>query len=182
VILSYVSIIINYTKFKKMKSILVVLFAFTLIFVACKSKNETNKDIVGIDSAAYYKNNMMADTAKTEALAPGTTKRVVETRNPDGTITTVTTTSNNKTSSATKTGTARTSTVASTGTGSTTTTTTAKKGWSSRAKGAVIGGVGGAVVGAAVSKKKGKGAVIGGVVGAAGGYIIGNEKDKKDGR
>lgn len=179
-ILSYVSMIISYTKLKKMKSILVVLFAFTLIFMACKSKNETNKDIVGIDSAAYYKNNMLADTAKSEALAPGTTKKVVETRNPDGTITTVTTTSNNKTTSATKTGTTSPRTVASSGTG--TTTTTAKKGWSSRAKGAVIGGVGGAVVGAAVSKKKGKGAVIGGVVGAAGGYIIGNEKDKKDGR
>jgi len=172
--------IINYIKVKKMKSILIVL-AITLNFVACKSKNETNKDVVGIDSA--YKTNMLADTARIEALAPGTTKKVVETRNPDGTVTKVTTTSsnNNKTSSATKTSTATTAPVASTGTG-TTTTTTAKKGWSSRAKGAVIGGVGGAVVGAAVSKKKGKGAIIGGVVGAAGGYIIGNEKDKKDGR
>jgi len=55
-----------------MKSILIV-FAFTLTLVACKSKNEANKDIVGIDSAAYYKNNMLADTAKVEALAPGTT-------------------------------------------------------------------------------------------------------------
>ena len=161
-----------------MKSILIVL-AITLNLVACKSKNETNKDVVGIDSA--YKTNMLADTARIEALAPGTTKKVVETRNPDGTVTKVTTTSSNKTSSATKTSTATTAPVASTGTG-TTTTTTAKKGWSSRAKGAVIGGVGGAVVGAAVSKKKGKGAIIGGVVGAAGGYIIGNEKDKKTGR
>jgi hypothetical protein len=178
---SYVNIINIHNKIKKMKSILVV-FAFTLILVACKSKNETDKKIVGVDSAAYYKNNMLADTAKMEALAPGTTKRIVETHNPDGSSTTVTTLSRNKTSSATKTGTARTGTVASSGTGATTTTTTAKKGWSSRAKGAVIGGVGGAVVGAAVSKKKGKGALIGGAVGAAGGYIIGNEKDKKKGR
>lgn len=57
-----------------------------------------------------------------------------------------------------------------------------KKGWSKAAKGAVIGGVGGAVVGAVVSKKKVKGAVIGGVVGAAGGYILGRSKDKKEGR
>ena len=128
-----------------MKSILIV-FTLAIIFMACKSKTEANKDIVGIDSSAYYKNNMMADTAKVEALAPGTTKRIVETRNPDGSSTTVTTISNNKTSAATKTGTVKTKAVSSSGTGATTATTTTKKGWSSRAKGAVIGGVGGAVV------------------------------------
>jgi outer membrane lipoprotein SlyB len=57
-----------------------------------------------------------------------------------------------------------------------------KKGWSKAAKGAVIGGATGAVVGAAVSNKRGKGAIIGGVVGAGTGYIIGRSKDKKDGR
>lgn len=57
-----------------------------------------------------------------------------------------------------------------------------KKGISKAAKGAIIGGVGGAVVGAVVSKKKGTGAVIGGAAGAAGGYIIGRKQDKKDGR
>jgi hypothetical protein len=68
------------------------------------------------------------------------------------------------------------------------TTTTApskevkKKGWSTAAKGAVIGGVGGAVVGAVLSKNKAKGAVIGGVVGAVGGYIFGRSKDKQNGR
>jgi len=46
----------------------------------------------------------------------------------------------------------------------------------------VIGGVGGAIGGAIISKKKGTGAVVGGVIGAAGGYIIGRSKDKKDGR
>ncbi len=55
-----------------------------------------------------------------------------------------------------------------------------KKGWSKAAQGAVIGGVGGAVAGAIISKKKGLGAVVGAVVGAAGGYIIGKNKDKKD--
>lgn len=60
--------------------------------------------------------------------------------------------------------------------------TTQKKGWSNRAKGAVIGGAAGAVGGAIISKKKGTGAVIGGLAGAAGGYIIGNEKDKKQNR
>jgi hypothetical protein len=53
-----------------------------------------------------------------------------------------------------------------------------KKGWSNAAKDAVIGGVGGAVAGAVISKKKGTGAVIGGIIGAAGGYILGRKKDK----
>ena len=52
------------------------------------------------------------------------------------------------------------------------------KGWSNSAKDAVIGGVGGAVLGAVISKKKGTGAVIGGILGAAGGYILGKKKDK----
>lgn len=57
-----------------------------------------------------------------------------------------------------------------------------KKGWSDAAKGATIGGVGGAVAGAVISKNKGRGAVIGGVIGAAGGYILGRRADKKSGR
>lgn len=57
-----------------------------------------------------------------------------------------------------------------------------KKGWSSAAKGAVIGGVVGAGTGILVDKKDGRGAVIGGVVGAGTGYAIGRGKDKKSGR
>ena len=55
-----------------------------------------------------------------------------------------------------------------------------KKGWSNAAKDATIGGVGGAVGGAILSRRKGTGAVIGGIIGAAGGYILGRKKDKKD--
>ena len=55
-----------------------------------------------------------------------------------------------------------------------------KKGLNKTSQGAIIGGVGGAVGGAIVSKKKGLGAVVGAVVGAAGGYIIGKNMDKKD--
>ena len=57
-----------------------------------------------------------------------------------------------------------------------------KKGWSSAAKGAVIGGVAGAATGILIDKKNGRGAVIGGVVGAGTGYAIGRSKDKKTGR
>lgn len=56
-----------------------------------------------------------------------------------------------------------------------------KTGISKSAKGAIIGGVGGAVVGAVLGKNA-KGAVIGGVIGAAGGYVLGRKQDKKDGR
>lgn len=46
-------------------------------------------------------------------------------------------------------------------------------------KDAVIGGVGGAAVGAAVSHDKSKGAIIGGVAGAGAGYLHGRKKDKQ---
>lgn len=58
----------------------------------------------------------------------------------------------------------------------------AKKGWSSAAKGAVIGAGAGAVTGILVDKKDVRGAVIGGVVGAGTGYAIGRAHDRKTGR
>ncbi|MEO6455489.1 MAG: YMGG-like glycine zipper-containing protein [Ginsengibacter sp.] len=168
-----------------MKTIIIAL-AITSIFAACNSKSETDKNVVGVDTTGLYKNNMIADTAKAEAiLLPGSTKKVVETHSADGSVTTTTTTTAAP-KTITKTQTHSQNSTAGTTTANTTSqpvaTSTQKTGWSSRAKGAVIGGVGGAVVGAAVSKKKGKGAIIGGAIGAAGGYIIGNEKDKKTGR
>jgi hypothetical protein len=55
-----------------------------------------------------------------------------------------------------------------------------KRGWSSAAKGAVIGGAAGAVSGAVVDKRhRVQGAVIGTAVGAGTGYLIGRHKDKK---
>ena len=57
-----------------------------------------------------------------------------------------------------------------------------KKGVSSAAKGAIIGGAAGAVGGAIISKDNTKGAIIGGVAGAGAGYLIGRDKDKKTGR
>jgi len=60
---------------------------------------------------------------------------------------------------------------------------TKKKGWSKAAKYAVIGGTGGAVLGAVINKKSPvKGAVIGAVVLGGGGYIFGRSKDKQEGR
>ncbi len=47
-------------------------------------------------------------------------------------------------------------------------------------QGALIGGVLGALTGAAASDKRGKGAVIGGAIGALGGAAIGNALDKQE--
>jgi hypothetical protein len=44
-------------------------------------------------------------------------------------------------------------------------------------KKAILGGAGGAAVGAAVSDRKGVGAVVGGAVGAAGGYLFGKHQE-----
>lgn len=58
-----------------------------------------------------------------------------------------------------------------------------KKGWSKKAKGAIIGAGSGAAAGAIINKKnRTVGGVVGGVVGAATGYGIGRREDKKDGR
>ena len=63
------------------------------------------------------------------------------------------------------------------------TTAQRKKGWSSAAKGAVIGGVAGAAGGAVINKRnRAAGAVIGGILGAGVGYGIGRSKDVKNGR
>ena len=63
------------------------------------------------------------------------------------------------------------------------TTVARKKGWSSAAKGAVIGGVAGAAGGAIINKKnRAAGGIIGGVLGAGAGYGIGRAIDKKNGR
>jgi hypothetical protein len=60
---------------------------------------------------------------------------------------------------------------------------TLKKGWSRKAKGAVIGGGGGAILGAVINKNNRLvGGALGGALGAGIGYVIGNELDKKHGR
>lgn len=58
-----------------------------------------------------------------------------------------------------------------------------KKGWSAKAKGAVIGAGVGAATGAIINKRnRGAGAVIGGVLGAGAGTGVGAIIDKKKGR
>ncbi len=58
-----------------------------------------------------------------------------------------------------------------------------KRGWSAKAKGAVIGGAAGAASGAVINKRnRAGGAVIGGVLGAAAGTGVGAVIDRKNGR
>lgn len=58
-----------------------------------------------------------------------------------------------------------------------------KKGWSAKAKGAVIGGAGGAVAGAIINgRNRPVGALIGGLLGAGAGTGIGAIIDHKNGR
>jgi hypothetical protein len=140
------------------------------VFGACKNGSsdlQTNK-VTLTDTTGNYSKSISSDTAvEMQKVAKPANHESNESRNK--TTNSSVTSRDNSTSSTNNENT-------------TTSATTKKKGWSSRAKGAVIGGATGAVGGAIISKKKGKGAIIGGLAGAAGGYIIGNEKDKKKNR
>jgi uncharacterized protein YcfJ len=153
-----------------------------MIVSSCGSKK--NADRLGSDASVSYPAASTVDSSSLLPLRPGTERVVVvETRSPNGSVTTTTTTEANKIKSvapAVK-KVATPTTVVSQPVATTVPTPVAteqKTGWSNRAKGAVIGGVGGAAAGAIISKKKVQGAVIGGAAGAAGGYIIGNEVDR----
>ena len=160
---------------KFLKYILMV-FAITSIFYACKSKDVSDsRNIQLLTDSTAYRNNMMSDTATGTSAVEGEKKTNVTRTRTSTTHNTSGSSKNNSTSSSNG---SNTSSSGNTSTSS----STQKKGWSKGAQGAVIGGAAGAVGGAIISKNKGTGAAIGAVVGAAGGYIIGHEKDKKDGR
>jgi hypothetical protein len=193
-----------------MKKILTLIATAAIFAACSNDKDlETNKDVVLTDTTGMYKSNYStdvspADNDKEEVAPAAQTKVIRETRvvyvdrTPKATRQTIreaspvepvtapveqTQTSNTGTSTLPGTTTPGSTGTVGTNTGSETTTpaeTEKKEGWSKAAKGAVIGGVGGAVAGAILSKKKGKGAIIGGVIGAAGGYILGRKKDKAD--
>ncbi len=155
-----------------MKNILLAL-AVVLGFAACNSKKSETRDIQLLNDSSAYNNDMYSDTSNITQVEPVV---VPVTRVPRSVAP-------RRSTSSTQT---RTSSTTNSGSGTntqTTQTTTRKRGWSSAAKGAVIGGGAGAIGGAIISRKKPvQGAIIGGVVGAAGGYIIGKDIDKKRGR
>jgi hypothetical protein len=184
-----------------MKYILLSL-AVIITMAACQNK----EDVSTVPVVPAYNNSVLSDTAKTEAMEPNfapsrpkasTVKRTAHTavhhrvnsetiyhpaiQTPPVVTPVPASPGVNTVPSSTDVGT---STGTTTGVGSTSSIPQVekKKTWSKAAKGAVIGGVAGAIGGAIISKKKGLGAVIGGVVGAAGGYAIGKKMDKKDNR
>ncbi len=140
-----------------MKKILLV-SSIAIFAISCKSKQADNTVVLSAskDSVEFYKyQKFKEEEAIKEAKA----------REPKTVVVYKTAPVNNTTAAAPV------------------TTVKKKKGWSKAAKGAVIGGASGAVLGAVVNKRnRGAGAVIGGVVGAGVGYGVGRSKDKKDGR
>lgn len=145
-----------------MKKTVLLTAASVFLLFACKNENKDNKvNLLSPDStkaANYYSDSM----AKAQSLHHNGTPA----KNPAG----------DNVSSSANTGSSSTAGTSSTA------EAPKKKGWSSAAKGAVIGAGAGAVAGAVIDKKHGQGAVIGAVVGAGAGYIIGRQKDKKTGR
>ena len=188
-----------------MKKIFTILAVSSLLFAACSSESvlDAKKDVVLTDTTGMYKSNASTDVstpvATEEEVAP--TKIIRETRivyvdrTPKARRQTVRQASpvynepvanvpeTKSSETASTQGQGQTQSGQSTGTETSTGTVEEKeekKGWSNAAKGAVIGGVGGAVTGAILSKNKVKGAIIGGVLGAGGGYVLGRKKDKND--
>jgi hypothetical protein len=157
---------------------LFILFAVVAAFAACKGKSnadlQSNKDLLLLTDSSRMNSSYLTDTG---AVANTPTRG-----GDEGNVAPVpsrsTNTGTNKPTGSSNSGN---STVSNNNNTTTAPAAPQKKGWSKAAKGATIGGVGGAVTGAVIGKNA-KGAVIGGVLGAAGGYIIGRSKDKKDGR
>lgn len=172
--------------------------AAIVILASCASKNdklESNRQIVLTDTVNLQPGVANGDTAVVSTPAPApvapqiiyidrtpaTTKRVAPQRtkaraaNPVAEVPTTTV------PAPTGTGTGTTANVPAPQTPEVVPVENKKKGISDAAKGAAIGGIGGAAAGAVIGKN-GKGAVIGGVLGAAGGYILGRKKDRQSGR
>ncbi len=162
-----------------MKKIIYFL-ALTAAFTACKPKAtlNTDKEVVSLTDSSFYNSSYLSDTgAVADPDAFINSGGVVSGKStvPDAKSNTVRRTNTRSSNNS--------GTYNGGGGGGTASApaTTQKRGISKAAKGAIIGGVGGAVAGAVIGKNA-KGAGIGAVVGAAGGYIIGRSKDRRDGR
>ena len=131
----------------------ILAIAFISIFASCK--NDPNKDTGKVnlllpDSTGLNKNSNLTDTGAA----------AISKNQPAGNKANKTNNPNSGNASAGNSNTANTS-----NTGTATNEAPKKKGWSSAAKGAVIGAGAGAVAGAVIDNKHGEGAVIGAVVG-----------------
>ena len=167
-----------------MKKLIYVLVIAVGSLGACKPKStlDNKKEIVSLSDSTFYNSNYLTDTG---AVAdPGEFIATGAVVSGKSTIPVKKSNAGSSGSSSSKSGTysgGGGSTGSSGGSTGTSTTTAKKTGISKAAKGAIIGGVGGAAAGGIITRSA-KGAGIGAVVGAAGGYIIGRSKDRKDGR
>lgn len=160
------------------------LFVVVAAFAACKGKNSelnANKEMVVLTDSSYSNASYLSDTGAVSNTEEFINNGVVVSGKSTVPERAVSPRKTTRSSSNNNSGTYNNNSGSGTSSEGTTTSTTRRSGVSKAAKGAIIGGVGGAVAGGIIGKS-GKGAVIGGVVGAAGGYIIGRSKDRRDGR
>lgn len=160
------------------------LFVVVAAFAACKGKNSelnANKEMVVLTDSSYSNASYLSDTGAVSNTEEFINNGVVVSGKSTVPERAVSPRKTTRSSSNNNSGTYNNNSGSGTSSEGTTTRTTRRSGVSKAAKGAIIGGVGGAVAGGIIGKS-GKGAVIGGVVGAAGGYIIGRSKDRRDGR
>jgi hypothetical protein len=155
---------------KKILSILAFTAVAAIIMVSCKNSTSASQQISPYDTIGLSAFQSWKLQQYQEAMNMNTVP-----------VATVVTTPAKKVSYA------KSNTGSSSGSMNTTSTHAAKapvkKGMSKAAKGAIIGGAGGAVLGAVINKRnRVAGGVIGAVLGAGGGYVLGRSKDKKDGR
>ena len=171
-----------------MKNIMLIGFVSLLSFTACnKDKTDTSASLadqkiefqtrqleIEQQKLAIQKESMVYnEQKKKDSLNAIASKKATEVKSAPERVRTRTVYVNNTPRSSSNSGTSP----------GTTATAPQKRGWSSAAKGTVIGTVGGAAAGAIIAKKNpALGAVIGGVVGGATGYTIGRSNDRKSGR
>lgn len=145
---------------KKFFSILAVTAAIAVVMAACNSNRGNTKEAIFVDTAG------LAEFQAWKAMNQGT---VAAQHSPTHTAV-------KRTNSSHKSGSMNSSSTNNA-------KVVQKKGWSKAAKYSVIGGAGGAVLGAVINKRnRVAGGVIGGVLGGGIGYGIGRSKDKKEGR
>jgi hypothetical protein len=160
------------TKLMIMKKVLLA-FTIAATFAACTGKTHETAVVV-VDTTAIKNQAILNEQARVKAEADERNRlAAVAAANRRSS-------SSNRSSASNSGNVGTTANPSSTGSG-TVTQVPAKRGMSSAAKGAIIGGAGGAIAGGIIGKNV-KGALIGAAAGAGGGYIIGRSKDRKTGR
>ena len=150
-----------------MKKVLLALTIAT-VFAACNGKPK--ETVVFVDTTAIKQKAILEEQARVKAEAEERSRVAAARRRAE----------NSSRSSGSNRNVGSSETQSNTGSG-TATEAPAKKGWSSAAKGTLIGAGAGAIAGGIIGHNA-KGAVIGAAAGAGTGYIIGRAKDRKSGR